>query len=167
MDGRGYRYRGRHKPDTAAARVEEIRGLLREGRQRISFNASSMRDLSIRLNQQIAQALCDGMKVARLADAAHMSCWAVRTVGLSSDDLFPSGWPAEQHLDVISRLRSGLAELEQSKAALEARRLKLLIAARRLGAMDDYELAVLSGLQSETVRKLTWGLQPGAGAVSA
>lgn len=119
-----------------------------------------MRALSVRLNQQIAQALCDGMKVANLAEASALSRWVVRTIGLSSEDLLPSGLAPEQHLAVIVRLRSELAALEQTKAALEGRRLKLLAAARRLGVLDDYELAALSGLQRETIRKMTWGLQP-------
>jgi hypothetical protein len=68
--------------------------------------------------------------------------------------------PAEQHLAVIGKLKSELAELAASKAVLEGRRVKLLAAARGLGVMDDYELAVLSGLQHETIRKMTWGLQP-------
>ncbi|BCW72854.1 hypothetical protein NicSoilB8_38980 [Arthrobacter sp. NicSoilB8] len=158
----GYRYRGRQKPDTAAVQAEKIRTLLREERQRISFNASSVRALSIRLNQQIAQALCDGMKATLLAGAADLSRWAVRTIGLSSEDLFPSGVPAEQHLAVIGALKSELAELAKSKTVLEGRRVTLLAAARRLGVMDDYELAALSGLQHETIRKMTWGLQPRA-----
>ncbi|MFF1386076.1 hypothetical protein ACFVWT_21210 [Arthrobacter sp. NPDC058288] len=158
-DGGYYRYRGRRKPDAAAARAEELRQLLREDRQRISFNASSMRALSVRLNQHIAQALCDGVKMTGLAKAAGLSRWAVRTIGLSSDDLAPSGLPAEQQLAEISRLKSELAELEESKAHLEGRRLKLLAAARQLGVMDEYELAALSGLQSEAIRKMTWGLQ--------
>lgn len=160
-DGGGYRYRGKRKPDTAAVQADKIRALLREERQRISFNASSIRSLSVRLNQQIAQALCDGMKVTRLAVASDLSNWAVRTIGLSSEELYPSGVPAEQHLAVIKELKSELAGLEKAKAVLEGRRLKLLATARRLGVMDDYELAALSGLQRETVRKMTWGLQPG------
>ena len=56
--------------------------------------------------------------------------------------------------------KSELAELEESKADLEERRLKLLAAARRLGVMDDYELVALSGLQRETIRKMTWGVRP-------
>ena len=159
-DGGGYRYRGTRKPDTAAVQAEEIRSQLREERQRLSFNASSIRSLSVRLNQQIAQALCDGMKVTSLAGAAELSRWAVRTIGLSSEDLFPSGMPAEQHLAVIGGLKSELAGLEESKAVLEGRRVKLLATARRLGVMDDYELAALSGLQREAIRKMTWGLQP-------
>ena len=61
---------------------------------------------------------------------------------------------------MIGKLKSELAELAASKAVLEGRRVKLLAAARGLGVMDDYELAVLSGLQHETIRKMTWGLQP-------
>lgn len=156
----GYRYRGRQRPDPAAVQAEKIRRKLREERQRISFNASSVRALSVRLNEQVAQALCDGMKATLVAGAADLSRWAVRTIGLSSQDLFPSGLPAEQHLAVIGELKAELAELAESKAALERRRVKLLAAARRLGVMDDYELAALSGLQCEAIRKMTWGLQP-------
>ena len=54
-----------------------------------------------------------------------------------------------------------LAELGETKAALEERRRALMTAARRLGIMDDFELAALSGLQSGDIRKMTWGLQPG------
>ena len=161
-DGGGYRYRGKRKPDMAAVQADRIRAQLREERQRLSFNASSLRALSVRLNQQIAQALCDGMKVTRLAGAAELSRWAVRTIGLSSEDLHPSGVPAEQHLAVIGELKSELAGLEETKAVLEGRRVQLLATARRLGVMDDYELAALSGLQHESIRKMTWGLQPSA-----
>lgn len=159
-DGGGYRYRGTPKPDAAALQAEKIRGLLRTNRQRIAFNASSTRPLSARLNQQIAQALGDGLKVTGLAAASGLSRWTVRTIGLSSEDMFPSGLPAERHLAVISELRSELAVLEESKSDLEGRRAELLAAARRLRVMDEHELAALSGLQSSAIRKLTWGLQP-------
>lgn len=166
-DGGFYRYRGRRKADRAAVQAERLRQLLREDRQRISFNASSMRALSIRLNQHVAQALCDGLKITALAKAAGLSRWAVRTIGLSSDELAPSGLPPAQQLAAIGSLKSELATLDASKADLEGRRLKLLAAARRLGVMDDYELAALSGLQSEAIRKMTWGLQPEPGVIPA
>jgi hypothetical protein len=162
-----YRYRGTAKPDETAIQAEKTRKLLRDNKQRISFNATSMRALSVRLKQQIAQALCDGLKVTRLAEAAELSRWAVRTVGLSADDLIPSGLPAEQHLAGIRQLKSELAELEESKTALEDRRLNLLAGARRRRVLDDYELAALSGLQRETIRKITWGVQPESGAIPA
>jgi hypothetical protein len=140
-DGGYYRYRGRRKPDAAAVQAEQLRQLLKEDRRRISFNASSIRALSVRLNQHVAQALCDGLKMTGLARAAGLS--------------------------LISGVKSELAELEESKAALEGRRLKLLAAARRLGTMDDYELAALSGLPSEAIRKMTWGLAPDPGLIPA
>jgi hypothetical protein len=118
-------------------------------------------------NAQIAQALCDGMKVASIAEASELSRWVVRTIGLSSEDLLPAGVPPEQHLAAIGRLKSELAALEQTKATLEAKRLNLLAAARRLGVLDDYELAALSGLQRETIRKMMWGLQPDSGVIPA
>jgi hypothetical protein len=42
-----------------------------------------------------------------------------------------------------------------------------MAAARRLGVMDDYELAALSGLQRDTVRKMTGGLRPESGVIPA
>lgn len=79
----GYRYGGRQEPDAVTVRAAEIRKLLREERQRISFNASSARALSVRRNQQIAQALCDGLKETLLAGAAELSRWTLRTMGRS------------------------------------------------------------------------------------
>lgn len=156
-----YRYRGTPKPDPEARQAEELRRLLKANRQRIAFNSSSSRPLSVRLNQHIAQALRDGIKITRLAKAAGLSRWSIRTIGLSFDDLLPSGQHPDQQLAAIARLKSELAELDESKAALEERRLGLLASARRLGIMDDFELAALSGLQSGDIRKMTWGLQHG------
>ncbi|MFD0046895.1 hypothetical protein ACFVGV_17065 [Pseudarthrobacter scleromae] len=154
-----YRYRGMPKPDPAARQADKLRRLLKANRQRIAFNASSSRPLFVRLNQHIAQALRDGIKVTRLAEAAGLSRWTIRTIALSFDDLLPSGAHPDQQLAVIAGLKSELAELGEAKAALEERRLSLLAAARRLGVMDDFELAALSGLQSGDIRKMTWGLQ--------
>ncbi|MDQ0921911.1 transposase-like protein [Pseudarthrobacter sp. W1I19] len=152
-----YRYRGTPRPDKAAPQAEEIRTLLKANRQRLAFNASSIRPVSARLNQHVAQALRDGIKVTRLAQTAGLSRWTIRTIGLTYNDLLPSDQPAGQQLKVIASLKSELAELEESRAALEEQRLTLLAAARRLGAMDDFELAALSGLQSDAIRKMTWG----------
>jgi hypothetical protein len=154
-----YRYRGKPKPDKPGLQAEKIRKLLKANRQRLAFNASSSRPVSARLNQHIAQALRDGMKVTRLANAAGLSRWTIRTIGLTYEDLLPSGQPAEQQLAVIASLKSELAELKESRAALEDRRLNLLASARRLGVMDEFELAALSGLQSDAIRKMTWGQQ--------
>lgn len=152
-----YRYRGMPRPDKPTVDAEKIRTMLKANRQRLAFNASSSRPLTARLNQHVAQALRDGVKVTRLAQTAGLSRWTIRTIGLTYNDLLPSGQPAEQQLGVISSLKSELAALEESRGALEEQRLKLLAAARRLGVMDDFELAALSGLQSDAIRKMTWG----------
>jgi hypothetical protein len=157
VDSGYYRYRGTPKPDKTALQAEKLRKLLKANRQQLAFNASSSRPLSVRLNQHVAQALRDGMRVTRLAETAGLSRWTIRTIGLSYDDLVPSGEPPESHRALIESLRAELAELEKSKAVLEGQRLKLLAAARRLGAMDDFELAALSGLHREAIRKLTRG----------
>lgn len=160
LDAGFYRYRGTPKPDKAALQTEKIRKLLKANRARLAFVASSSRPLSVRLNQHVAQALCDGMKATTLAKAAGLSRWTIRTIGLSYDDLVPSGEPPENQCLLIESLRAELAQLEKSKAVLEGQRLKLMAAARRLGTMDDFELAALSGLHKEAIRKLTRGLQP-------
>ena len=150
-----YRYQGTSRRDESALQAEKLRKLLKANRQRLAFNASSSRPLSTRLNQHVAQALRDGMKVSRLAEAAGLSPWTIRIIGLTFDDLVPLGESLENHRAFIEPLRAELAELEKSKAVLEGQRLKLLAAARRIGVMDDFELAAVSGLHSEIVRQLT------------
>jgi hypothetical protein len=52
-----------------------------------------------------------------------------------------------------------LAALEESKERIERNRLKLLAEARSKGLMDDYELASLSGLNHEHLRRMTRGVE--------
>jgi DNA-directed RNA polymerase specialized sigma54-like protein len=83
----------------------------------------------------------------------------VRRIGLSFQDLQPAGLSAHEHLKPISALRSQLAALEESKERIEGKRLKLLAESRSKGLMDDYELASLSGLNHEHLRRMTRGVK--------
>ena len=66
-EGGFYRYGGASRPERAVPQAEKFRKLLQANRQQLAFNASSARSLSVRLNQQVEQALRDGMKVTPLS----------------------------------------------------------------------------------------------------
>ncbi|WP_205754695.1 hypothetical protein [Pseudarthrobacter sp. NamE2] len=155
----GYRYRGTRKRKSPAQQTERVRKLLSYYRQSIRFKSSSLRDASAHLNQQIAQALSDGLTIKVLAEATRISRFEVRRIGLSFPDLHPNASSRQEHLEIICALSTELAALERSKAAVEAKQLKLLAAARRKRLLDDYELAALTGLNPENIRKMTWGVE--------
>lgn len=154
----GYRYRGTRKRKSPAQQTERVRKLLSYYRQSIRFKSSSVRDASSHLNQQIAQALIDGLTIKLVAEATRISRFEVRRIGLSFPDLHPTASSRQEHLEILSALSTELAALERTKAAVEAKQLKLLAAARRKRLLDDYELAALSGLNPENIRKMTWGV---------
>ncbi len=117
-----------------------------------------LRGVMSRLNRQLALALEDGLKAAVLAEAAQLSRKEVMQAGLAFDDLHPSGAPARDHLASIHSLGDELASMRLSKAATEAEQLDLLATTRRQGIMDDFELARLTGLRHDQIRRLTWGV---------
>lgn len=155
----GYRYRGTGKRQSPARQAESVRTLLRHYRQLIHFRSSSVRNVSAHLHQQIAQALTDGLKITDLAEATELSRHVIRRIGLSFQDLDPTGLSRQEHLMAISVLKGELADLEESKAAIERNQLELLAATRRKRLMDDYELASLSGLNQEHIPRMTWGVE--------
>ncbi|MFJ5700261.1 hypothetical protein [Arthrobacter sp. NPDC093139] len=115
--------------------------------------------MSAHLNQQIAQALIDGLKIKIVSEATQISRFEVRRIGLSFPDLYPTALSPQEHLKILSSLTAELTSLEQAKAVVEGKQLKLLAAARRKRLLDDYELAALSGLNPENIRKMTWGVE--------
>ncbi len=110
------------------------------------------------LNRQLALALADGVKAGPLAEAARLSRREVMLAGLAFDDLQPSGAPTQHHLATVHSLGDELSSIKLSKAATEADRLELLATTRRQGIMDDFELARLTGLRHDQIRRLTWGV---------
>ena len=153
----GYRYRGGQVRDAAEQQREEFSRLLAEARVALLFRSSRIRDLSASLNLLLAQALCDGAPVSDLSRLTHLSASSVRRTGLAFDDLFPSGLPVGEHLKVIARLLRELTALERSKAEAEEERLNLLGKASKQQILDDFELASLTGLRPEHIRKMTRG----------
>lgn len=110
------------------------------------------------LNRHLAMALEDGLSVGALAEAAQLSRKDVRQTRLVFDDAHPPGTPKQEHLAAVAILGVELAALKQSKSSVEADQLLLLAKTRNQHLLDDFELALLTGLRHENIRKMTWGM---------
>jgi hypothetical protein len=108
----------------------------------------------------VAQALCDGAAVTALSRITQLSTLTVRRTGLAFDDLQPTGASPADHLRLISQLLRELTALEESKATVEEERRCLLAEASKQRILDDFELASLTGLRPEHIRKMTRGVAP-------
>jgi len=162
---RTYQYRGTPKPDPAAVEAEDLRTLLAQQRRMISLRSSRLRSLSTELNERVAQALCDGVKVAAIARATGLPLTSIRSTAAPGDDLFPSGQSTEEHLRSIAAVAEELAEAETARTTIEQKRTQVLATARKLRLLDDYQLASASGLKHDEIRKMTRGVgsQPASG----
>ncbi|MCO4263963.1 hypothetical protein NG697_13695 [Pseudarthrobacter sp. MDT3-26] len=154
----GYRYRGEQRRQAADQQRAELSRLLTDKQGAIRFRSSRIRALGASLNQFVAQAIRDGTPVADLARITHLSALAVRRTGRAFDDLQPIGLAAAEHLSAITRLLRELTALEDSKAAVEMERLHLLAEASRQQILDEFELASLTGLRPEQIKKMTRGV---------
>ena len=74
-----YRYRGAPKPDPATARAQQALATLAQLRTTIALRSSRVRALNAELGDYVAQALCDGVKVAALAQAAGLPAASIRS----------------------------------------------------------------------------------------
>ncbi|GEM_PF-1162292 len=154
----GYRYRGGQRRQAADQQRAELSRLLTDRQGAIRFRSSRIRALSASLNQLVAQALRDGAPVADLARITQLSTLTVRRTGRAFDDLQPTGMATAAHLRAISQLLRELTTLEESKAAVEVERLHLLAEASKQQILDEFELASLTGLRPEQIKKMTRGV---------
>lgn len=159
---RPYRYQGVPKVDPAAAQAKELLGLLLEQRKTIALRSSRLRALTGALHDRVAQAICDGVKVAAIAQVSGMPPTAVRTTARARDALFPSGQSRMEHLHHIASIANELAATEAARMAVEQKRIEVLASARKSRLLDDYQLACASGLKHEEIRKMTRGKGPRA-----
>lgn len=157
--GHRYRWKGRGTPELPDA--GDVRNALRSQRQRISIVASQIRALTIRRSHLLAHALQDGLTVTVLADAAGLPRRVVREAGISLAGQHPPGLAAQEHLLTISAVQAEIAALEQSRAEMEQTRLKHLAAAHHRRIIDHFELASLTGLTPDHIRKMTRGTHSG------
>lgn len=156
--GGAYRYRGDQRRQAADQQRAELSRLLTDKQGAIRYRSSRIRSLTASLNQLVAQALRDGTPVADLARITHLSALVVRRTGRAFDDLQPIGLATAEHLRVISRLLRELTALEDSKAAVEMERLHLLAEASKQQILDEFQLASLTGLRPEQIKKMTRGV---------
>jgi hypothetical protein len=154
----GYRYRGVQRRQAADQQRADLSRLLTDTQRAIRFRSDRIRALSASLNQQVAQALRDGSPVADLALITQRSTLTVRRTGRAFDDLQPTGTATAAHLRAVAQLLRELTTLEDSKAAIEMERLQLLAVAGKQQILDEFELASLTGLRPEQIRKMTRGV---------
>ncbi|MDQ0733398.1 hypothetical protein [Arthrobacter sp. B1I2] len=153
-----YRYRGAPKADPATARAQQALATLAQLRTTIALRSSRVRALTAELGDCVAQAMCDGVKVAALAQAAGLPAANIRSIAVARGDLYPSDQSRSSHLHLIAGLASELAVAEGARSAAEVERTQVLAMARKSRLLDDYQLAGASGLKSDEIRKMTRGV---------
>lgn len=124
-------------------------------KQLLSQATSAIRALTAARNEMIAQALEDGLTVATISAVTGETKRAVRTIGLAYGDLHPSGLSRSAHLDALKATSAELHAAEEHRGRIEGRRKALIVMALRSRACDDIELASLTGLTPDHIRKAT------------
>ncbi|MFB8369689.1 hypothetical protein ACFC25_10015 [Pseudarthrobacter sp. NPDC055928] len=134
-----------------------VEKLLLENRQALSQAAATVRAINTRRNQQIADALWDGVLPTAVASATGTSLTAVRTIGLSYDDMLPQGAHKDAHVATLLSTATELQNAEADKARLEHQRYELIVTAQRLGTYDDYQIAALTGISAPEIKRMVRG----------
>jgi len=150
-----YRYRGAPKPDPATARAQQALAMLAQLRTTIALRSSRLRALTAELGDCVAQALCDGVKVAAVAQSAGLPAAGIRSAAQARGELYPSGQTQSGHLHLIAGVAEECAAAEDARSAAEEERTQVLAMARKSRLLDDYELAGASGLKPDEIRKMT------------
>ncbi|MDP9907805.1 hypothetical protein [Arthrobacter bambusae] len=127
-------------------------------RQLLSHASSAIRTLTAARNEMIAQALEDGLTLATISAVTGENIRAVRTIGLAYDDLHPSGLTRGAHVDGLRAKSEQLKAAERHRDRIVNQREALIVTALRTQACDDLELASLTGLTPEHIRRSTRGI---------
>jgi hypothetical protein len=132
---------------------ETLRRELALNRQQVAQADSSIRGALRLRNDGVAEALADGVPVARIADAAGVNKFEVRRrIGAGYTELQPAGWPADAHLDAIRARARALAAAVEHKTELEVRRRSLTVMALKTDQLDLFEVASLAAVPPERIR---------------
>lgn len=132
---------------------ETLRRELALNRQHVAQADSSIRGALRLRNDSVAQALADGVPVARIADAAGVNKFEVRRrIGAGYTELQPAGWPADAHLDAIRAHAQALAAAVGHKTELEVRRRSLTVMALKTDQLDLFEVASLAAVPPDRIR---------------
>ena len=154
-----YRYRGgaerkRDTPDSFAIDLEKD---LQRTRQMLSQAVADFRAINARQRQQIAEAVCDGVAVRMVAEAASINMTQVRSTALAFDESWPAGTSRETHLGAIKSTREELRHAEARKSKFKDERDQLILKAHKLRLYDHFQIASITGMTAEEIRRQTRG----------
>ncbi|MDR6638380.1 hypothetical protein [Paenarthrobacter nitroguajacolicus] len=154
------RYAYRAKAPQASDRAEHARLARALGvhRQLLSHAASAIRTLTAARNELIAQAIEDGLTLATISAITRENVRTVRTIGLAYDDVHPSGLPRNAHMSALQQKTDELRAVEGRRDQIMERRADLIVTALRNQVCDDLELASLTGLTPDHIRRASRGL---------
>ncbi|MFJ6535986.1 hypothetical protein ACIQH5_07110 [Paenarthrobacter sp. NPDC091711] len=127
-------------------------------RQLLSHATSAIRTLTAARNELIGQAIEDGLTIATVSAVTGENMKAVRTIALAYDDLHPSGLPRTVHLSALKQKSDELRAAGRHRAQIIERREALIVMALRNQVCDDLELASLTGLTPDHIRRSTRGI---------
>jgi DNA-binding transcriptional regulator YdaS (Cro superfamily) len=127
-------------------------------KQLLSQATSAIRALTAARNEMIAQALEDGLTLATISALTGENIRAVRTIGLAYDDLHPSELPRGAHVHGLKAKSEQLKAAERHRDQITEQREALIVRALRTQACDDLELASLTGLTPDHIRRSTRGI---------
>lgn len=156
-----YTYRAKTPERQAAAENAEHEKLVHAfgvHRQLLTHAASSIRTLTAARNDLIAQAVEDGLPLATISAVTGENLRAVRTIALAYDDLHLSGIPRQAQLEALKAKSQELAAAERHRGQIAERREALIVMALRAQVCDDLELASLTGLTPEHIRRSSRGI---------
>lgn len=103
----------------------------------------------------IAQAVADGLTLATISAVTRENLRSVRTIALAYDELHPSGFSRSAHLEALKAKSEELLGAERHRDQILERREALILMAFRTKACDDIELASLTGLTPDHIRRTT------------
>ncbi|SKB96103.1 hypothetical protein SAMN05660916_03567 [Arthrobacter sp. 31Cvi3.1E] len=155
-----YSYRARAPRTEAPTHVERAKLVhaLALHRQLLSHASSAIRNLTAARNELIAQAMEDGLGFATISAATGENLRTVRTIALAYDDLHPSGLPRQAQLAALKTKSRELRTAERHREQITERREALIVMALRNHVCDDLELASLTGLTPDHIRRATRGI---------
>ncbi|MFE4195635.1 hypothetical protein ACFRJ9_07215 [Paenarthrobacter sp. NPDC056912] len=154
-----YTYRAKApRPQAPEAEHTKLTHALAAHRQLLSHAASAIRTLAAARNELIAQALEDGLTLTTVSAVTGENLRAVRTIGLAYDDLHPSGLPRSAHVAALRQKSDELKAAERHRDQITERREALIVMALRNQVCDDLELASLTGLTPDHIRRTTRGI---------
>jgi hypothetical protein len=128
---------------------------LRASRLAMSHCTARLRDLKIRADDLIAQAMWDGVRPSAVAAAAQTTLRTVRTIGLASEDLEPSEIPHQHQLAAIIQTTGELNNASKAKTIIEQRQAQALSSALRSKTHDEHHLSTLTGIPAHEILKIS------------